>query len=168
MMLRASALTMFGANLVLFANAMRRLDAPDGWPRPMRVLALCGAVTGVADLAAVWLRPAGPLRQLLGVGLAAAATTLFARASRVALAHRFAVAFADVRTPSLVLDGPYRWLAHPLYVSYGLNWAAAALATEHWVGVAGMLLMCGFYVVAARKENVHLRPLRRAMEGVPR
>lgn len=153
-------------NLVTFARAMPKFAAPDGWPASMRWLSLCGMVCGVAGLTTTLVAPATLLRGVAGAALALASHGLFRWAIAVALRHRFAVAFADARPAELTTDGPYRWLSHPLYVSYAATWWAMAAGSSHWAPTAGALVMSAFYVSAAVSENRVLRGLR-SPAGLP-
>ncbi len=146
-------------NLVAFARAMPKFAAPGGWPARMRWLSFCGMVCAVAGLAALLAEPASPLRVAAAGALALASHGLFRWAIAVALRHRFAVAFADARPAELTNEGPYRWLAHPLYVSYAATWWALAAGSTHWVPTAGAVLMSAFYVSAAVGESRVLRTL---------
>lgn len=146
-------------NLVTFARALPKFAAPHGWPTSMRWLSLCGMVCALAGLAAVLAAPAPLLRLVAAGALTLASHGLFRWAIAVALRHRFAVAFADARPAEVTTEGPYRWLAHPLYVSYAATWWALAAGSTHWAPTAGAVLMSAFYVSAALGENHVLRPL---------
>lgn len=146
-------------NLVAFARAMPKFEAPQGWPASMRWLSLCGMVCALAGLAAVLAAPAPLLRLVVAGALTLASHGLFRWAIAVALRHRFAVAFADARPAEVTTEGPYGCLAHPLYVAYAATWWALAAGSTHWAPTAGAVLMSAFYVSAALAENHVLRPL---------
>lgn len=146
-------------NLLTFARAMPRFAAPDGWPSSMRWLSLCGIVVACTGVAGVLIQPATLPREVAAGIVALASQVLFRWAIDVAIRHRFAVAFADARPSELTTEGPYRWLAHPLYVSYAATWWALAVGSTHWGPTAGALVMSAFYVSAALGENRVLRAL---------
>lgn len=146
-------------NLVTFARAMPKFSAPEGWPSTMRWLSLCGMVFACTGIAGVLAAPALIPREIAALALALASHLLFRWAIGVALRHRFAVAFAGARPSELTTDGPYRWLSHPLYMSYAATWWALAAGSTHWAPTVGAAVMSAFYVSAALGENRVLRSL---------
>ena len=57
---------------------------------------------------------------------------------------------------TLVVDGPYRWIRHPLYSSAALVIAALALMTANWFLLgAGVAVLC-LIVIRTRREEANL------------
>jgi protein-S-isoprenylcysteine O-methyltransferase Ste14 len=68
----------------------------------------------------------------------------------------FRPAFANVVPEALMMNGPYRFVRHPFYLSYLLYHLANALATKSvapWIMLAVMFLL---YFSAARNEETFL------------
>jgi protein-S-isoprenylcysteine O-methyltransferase Ste14 len=90
--------------------------------------------------------------RLLGSGLALAGIFAF-EASIRALGTQYSPCF-DVRVPTIrVRSGPYRWIAHPIYVSNLATLAGVFVASGClWVLAAGIVVGL-YYVRSARKER---------------
>jgi protein-S-isoprenylcysteine O-methyltransferase Ste14 len=142
-------------SLAAYSWAIRKFFTipSDGLPAPMRVLsatALCVLLTHVYLLVAVSPRFLQATAALLTYVVA---FSLFAWAAFVTRARPLPIAFSDLAPAQVVRDGPFQFVAHPFYVSYALTWCAGVIATASWIAAAGAVVMCGFYVAAARRET---------------
>jgi protein-S-isoprenylcysteine O-methyltransferase Ste14 len=63
------------------------------------------------------------------------------------------LAFDDDRPFFLLLDGPYRHVRHPFYLSYMLFWAGTALASPGLASWAAPVAMLAVYAEAAAREE---------------
>ena len=120
-------------------------------------------VVALADMPLALYRfgvaPPGPLRLGLAVGLGAAALALLAW-SLATLGENFSDCH-DGRLPTtLVTDGPYRFLGHPIYVANVLLLCAITAMVLDAVMVGVTLVSAAFYLQSAREENRALRALQ--------
>lgn len=61
------------------------------------------------------------------------------------------------REARLIVDGPYRYLRHPIYTGLSLSALGAALATAHPLRLALTPLIAAFFAAKARREEAWLR-----------
>ena len=99
-------------------------------------------LTGVGAFSASWI----PVRAL-GVGLGLYALVLMPWAAR-ALGASYAPGPALLRGHSLVVDGPFRWVRHPIYSAVTALWLGAALGTLNWL----LLLLWPFLTLGVLKQ----------------
>jgi len=67
--------------------------------------------------------------------------------------RRFGLAFG-VHVPEALCDvGPYRFIRHPLYLSYGLAFLAELIALPHWATALGFLGNSTLLVLSARNDE---------------
>ena len=94
-----------------------------------------------------------PFRSLASMALGAAACMLFSRAFAATRHRNFGVVFGRTVPDAVVQSGPYRFIRHPLYTAYILNWTGCAALSGSpilWGGVGVITLL---YLVAARAEE---------------
>lgn len=82
---------------------------------------------------------------LLGAGL------LFAVAARIRLAGNWSNTVTLKQDHSLVRDGPYRWVRHPIYSGLLLAVLGTAVAIGEWRGLLALALITG---AACRKLTI--------------
>jgi protein-S-isoprenylcysteine O-methyltransferase Ste14 len=99
-------------------------------------------LTGVGAFSASWI----PVRAL-GVGLGLYALVLMPWAAR-ALGDSYAPGPALLRGQALVVDGPFRWIRHPIYSAVTALWLGAALGTLNWL----LLLLWPFLTIGVLKQ----------------
>ena len=99
-------------------------------------------LTGVGAFSASWI----PVR-VAGVGLALYALVLMPWAAR-ALGASYAPGPALLRGHSLVVDGPFRWVRHPIYSAVVALWLGAALGALNWL----LLLLWPFLTLGVLKQ----------------
>ena len=95
----------------------------------------------------------GAARNVAGLVLLSLEAALFWWAVDTTRARRLTLAFSADQPAFLHVSGPYAWVRHPFYVSYGLFWIATAVLCEgrmHWLVP---VVMIAVYVRAARGEE---------------
>lgn len=111
----------------------------------------------LASVAAfLWSVSTTPRDTLGPVALYACAIALFLWAIRATRHKNFLPSFSDVVPNALTVEGPYRFVRHPFYVSYLLYHLGNAVATVSWLPWAMLALMLTIYVLAALNEETHL------------
>jgi len=149
-----------GLSYAIYAWAFTRFFARSG-PRALRlrVLAALGTLAMLAQATSIWfyLMPSPP-RIVLAICLCLLALVLFASACRATRGQPLSLAFDPAPAARIVMDGPYRYVRHPFYISYSITWLAGALATSWWPAwlMAGLML-CAYACAAASEERALLR-----------
>ena len=69
----------------------------------------------------------------------------FAIWARVWIAGNWSSDVTLTRDHELIVDGPYRWVRHPIYTGILVALAGTALAVGEWRGVLAVLLACAAY-----------------------
>ena len=95
--------------------------------------------------------PAG--RQFVSVALMVLALSIFLWSVSSHSDERPAIAFSSEVPRRLTFKGPYRWVRHPIYLSYSLFWLAPFAATLSLLSAAVFLTMMCLYVTAAKREE---------------
>ena len=67
--------------------------------------------------------------------------------------RRFGVAYGEHIPAELCTDGTYRFVRHPIYLSYLLAYLAALLALPHWITAAIFVVYLSLFVHAARHDE---------------
>ncbi len=67
--------------------------------------------------------------------------------------RRFGLAFGVHVPEALCEDGPYRYIRHPLYLSYGLAFLAELVALPHWATALGFVCNSTLLVWSARNDE---------------
>ena len=67
--------------------------------------------------------------------------------------RRFGIAWGDHVPEELCEAGPYRYVRHPLYLSYMLAWLAALVALPHWSTAVLLVVNVVVFTVAARSDE---------------
>ncbi len=152
-MARMLILTFSGLSFVTFTWAMlMHFRSVGPMPLGMRFI---GAVSAVTMAAFIWSVLAMPLSKfwLAAPILSLASLTLFAWTIRTTRSAGFAVAFAEVQTSAITINGPFRYVRHPFYTSYIIFWLATGFATTSSVYWFGPTVLLACYIVAARREE---------------
>jgi len=113
-----------------------------------------GALTSVAVF--VWSIVTEPRESIAPIAFYAGATGLFLWSVRTTRGRGFRPSFSDVVPDALTMDGPYRFVRHPFYVSYLLYHFGNALATTSWLPWVMFAAMLSIYVRAALDEESRL------------
>jgi protein-S-isoprenylcysteine O-methyltransferase Ste14 len=97
-----------------------------------------------------WLRVCG----ILGGVLALVCLTW----AHHALGDNFSTTIAIKQGQRLVKHGPYRWVRHPMYVSYSLLFVSAFLVSRNWaIGGTGSGIILSLMVMRLRREEYLLK-----------
>ncbi len=70
--------------------------------------------------------------------------------------RQFGIAFADRVPEAVCTEGPYRWVRHPLYMSYLIAYLAVLVALPHWLTATVFLVNVAVFVLAARDDERRL------------
>lgn len=73
-----------------------------------------------------------PARDGVSLAILAGFMMLFWWTVSVTRARRLTLAFSKDQPEFIYTTGPYRWVAHPFYLSYLLFWVAVAIAADTW------------------------------------
>ncbi|MCS7014982.1 MAG: hypothetical protein NZM42_02535 [Gemmatales bacterium] len=137
------------------ASRMRRaFRYADRWTPAKTLLVLSGWFCTLVQLSVlVYLGPSTWWQAALAITLYVSAYALFRAALRSHGRDKPAFVFTEAAPSSFRMNGPYRYIRHPLYAAYLLAWSAPPLATsrlELWLLTAWMALL---YTVAAWREE---------------
>ena len=103
-----------------------------------------------------WLGLYQPIRLANGVAAAVvllAAIGLYEWARHTIRGRRFGLGYGEHVPEELCEQGPYRYVRHPLYLSYVLAFVASLLALPHWITALMVLANIGLWVHAARSDE---------------
>jgi len=103
-----------------------------------------------------WLGAYVPIRPVNGVfaaGLLAVAIGLYEWARHTIWGRRFGYALGDHVPEALCKSGPYRFIRHPIYLSYMLAFLASAIALPHWLTAATLVSNVVLFSIAARSDE---------------
>lgn len=145
-----------GTTLIIFAVAMQNFFVqPPALSRGQRFFQELTAVMGVTHgLALLLLDPVSDVFAGMGIGLYVVAVSLFLSALEAARRVPMTRAFVyEPRCNNIIRTGPYRFIRHPIYLSYSLAWTAAPLATLNIVLALTALVMIVCYVLSAQEEE---------------
>lgn len=152
------------ATLIVFAVALQNFFVqPAVLSRGQRFFQDLSVVMGVTHgLALLVLNSAGDLWADIGIAMYSTALALFLASIEAARHVPMTRTFVyDPRYQTFLTQGPYRWLRHPIYLSYALAWLAAPVATHNLVLALTAVVMITCYVISAREEE-------RLLAGGPR
>jgi protein-S-isoprenylcysteine O-methyltransferase Ste14 len=94
----------------------------------------------------VWLR-------WIGVSLGILSLILFAWVHR-SLGRNFSATLRIKERHSLVMNGPYQWIRHPMYTAFFLLHIATFLLTSNWfIGVTWLTGLTAIIVLRVRREE---------------
>jgi protein-S-isoprenylcysteine O-methyltransferase Ste14 len=145
-----------GITLVVFAVALQNFFVqPAALSRGQRLFQDISALVAVAHaLALLVLNSASEVWAGIGIAMYAIALTLFLAAIEASRRVQMTRAFVyEPKCSTILTTGPYRFIRHPIYLSYALAWCAAPVATHSVVlglTAAGMIVC---YLESARAEE---------------
>ena len=145
-----------GATLIVFAVALQNFFVqPATLTRQQRLFQDISVLIGVIHaLALLVLDSAGDGWTIAGIAMYASSLSLFL--SALEAARRVPLTRTFVYTPkcdTILTNGPYRIIRHPIYLSYSLCWLAAPVATHNIVLGVTALCMIACYVISAIEEE---------------
>lgn len=152
---KVAALVLLMAMAGWFTWAARVHFSKDSPRRP--ILFALEALSLAICLGTVWTMVFGALPTLWRTAVASlcggAGGLLFASALRATSKRNFGVVFGGTVPTEIVDHGPYRFIRHPLYTSYLLNWIGCSfLSASPWVWLATGAIAV-LYLIAARGEE---------------
>jgi protein-S-isoprenylcysteine O-methyltransferase Ste14 len=142
--------------LIVFAVALQNFFVqPPNLTRRQRFFQDLSVVVGVThSLGLLVLNAAGDSWAATGIAMYALSLTLFLAAieaaRRVPMTRTFVY---EPRCTTILTQGPYRVIRHPIYVSYSLAWLAAPVATHNIILALTALFLITCYVISARAEE---------------
>lgn len=145
-----------GATLIVFAVALQNFFVqPPTLSRMQRLFQDFSVLLGVTHgLALLVLNAAGPVWASVGIAMYAVSIGLFL--SAIEAARRVPMTRTFVYTPNcdtILTKGPYRFIRHPIYLSYSLAWLAAPIAMHSILLGLTAIFMVACYVISAREEE---------------
>jgi len=141
-------------NFAMFGIALRVVFARDGRTAPpTRLMVSIGTVFSCLHVYLLWTAPLEPHDIAIGAVLYTLALALFSWAAHSVRGRDFRLAYSP-GAPTLVFSGgPYRWVRHPLYLSYSLAWCAGVVTLSDWRLLLTLAIMLAFYIAAAYREE---------------
>lgn len=103
-----------------------------------------------------WLGVRSPIpaaNQVAAALVLAASLSLYEWARRTIWGRRFGLGWGDHVPEALCDVGPYRYIRHPIYVSYVLAFLAQLTALPHWITAAVFLINIVLFVLVARHDE---------------
>jgi protein-S-isoprenylcysteine O-methyltransferase Ste14 len=145
-----------GTTLIVFAVALQNFFVqPLVLTRAQRLFQEVSVLLGITHgLALLVLDAAGDAWAITGIAMYAISLALFLFALEAA--RRVPLTRTFVYTPkcdTILTKGPYRFIRHPIYLSYSLCWLAAPVATHNLVLALTAAGMIACYVLSAREEE---------------
>jgi protein-S-isoprenylcysteine O-methyltransferase Ste14 len=97
--------------------------------------------------------PIPAANQAAAVLLLAASLSLYEWARQTIWGRRFGLAWGDHVPEKLCDEGPYRYIRHPIYLSYVLAFLAVLVALPHWVTALTFLTNLALFASSARSDE---------------
>ena len=91
--------------------------------------------------------------QVIGLLVLLLANIVFYWSLRAARSAKLGFAYDQQRSNAIVVQGPFRYIRHPFYISYMLGWLGGSLATGQLGLILTLLLLAPFYIYAAGDEE---------------
>ena len=121
---------------------------------PMKVICYTGMLGILVHLLGILFSTLdNPIRLALGFAGFVSSLIIFWWALRTHWKRKLAIAFSDDQPHAVVQNGPYRWVRHPIYLSYMLSWIAGAILIPDWWPWIFVLVMGIQYLRAIRYEE---------------
>lgn len=79
------------------------------------------------------IRSSVPASDIIALALLAVFMLLFWWTVAVTRSRRLTLAFSKDQPKFIYTTGPYKWVAHPFYMSYLIFWVAVAIAADTWI-----------------------------------
>lgn len=149
-----------GSTFIIFVVALQNFFVqPPALTRGQRLFQEISVLLGVTHgLALLVLHTAGEVWAAAGIAMYSVALAVFLSAieaaRRVSLPRTFVY---EPRTERILTTGPFRYIRHPMYLSYSLAWLAAPVAMHSVVLALTAVGMIACYVVSAAEEERRLR-----------
>lgn len=150
---------MGGSTLIVFAVALQNFFVqPATLTRQQRFFQDLSIVVGLTHgLALLVQNSATDQWAAIGIGMYGVALALFLSAIEAARRTPITRTFVyEPRCNTILTQGPYRVIRHPIYLAYSLAWLAAPVAMHSLPLGVTAVVMIGCYVVSAREEERRL------------
>ena len=138
--------TYAGARTFYFQNAD---NEPGAWIAQLSFLVAGTIVTFWRGI----LVPMPVANQVAAWPVLVSSLTLFEWARHTIRGRRFGLALSGHVPEALCEEGPYRYIRHPIYLSYALAFLAVLIAQPHWVTALGFLVNFILAMGAARSDE---------------
>lgn len=162
-MIRMTIVLLAMMNFALFGIALRVLFARERrTPLVTRLMVGVGLVVSYLHVYVLATAPLSARAAATGAGIYVLAGGLFSWAAQSVRGRGFRLAYVPGPPNVVFSGGPYRWLRHPLYLSYTLAWIAGAVAALSIPLLFTVAAMVAFYVGAAYREE---RQILRSASG---
>ncbi len=114
---------------------------------------------GGLHLAAAGLAPlVSPLRVWIAIGLLLAGLVLFLWAQETVKRSPPHLPFSGVHPGQLFIDGPYRFVRHPIYLAFTVALFAVPVATwDPWLWASAFVMAASFVSAAFEEEAAYAR-----------
>lgn len=141
-----------GAIALIHRGALPRF-ASQKYEFGAKVIVTLATVTAIMNIVLTWVFDQPLWAQILGCVIAISGLPLFLSAMNAAERARFRLAFDHGFPIFIMMEGPYRYLRHPLYTSYMILWSGWALATYTVWSIPFVVIVLISYIVAAASEE---------------
>lgn len=153
----AIVLTLLGISVMtVYAVVGRRHFRSARMPMAAMVLTIGLVVAMLICLRLMWTSAPPLLALVSGIGLESMALWIFLLAVSSSRDAGLRLAFDREPSDRLVVSGAYRYVRHPIYLSYLMFWAGACLGTGSPWSVPVLGIVAATYVAAARGEEAAL------------
>ena len=144
-----------GVTLIVFAVAVQNFFVqPPVLTRGQRFFQDFSILVGVIHALALQLLDSSDLWAGIGIAMYAVSLALFLAALEASRRVPMTRAFVyEPKCSTILMQGPYRFIRHPIYLSYSLAWSAAPVATQNlFLGLTAVgMISC--YLASARAEE---------------
>jgi len=145
-----------GATFIVFVVALQNFFVqPPTLTRLQRLFQDISVLVGITHgMSLLILNAAGNVWAAIGIGMYTVSLGLFL--SAIEAARRVPLTRTFVYAPhcdTILSQGPYRVIRHPIYLSYSLAWLAAPIAMHSLVLGATAIFMITCYVISAYEEE---------------
>jgi len=101
----------------------------------------------------LFYQPIAPFNGVAAAVLLVISLALYEWARHTVWRRKFGIAFAEHVPEAVCTEGPYRWIRHPLYVSYLVAYLAVLVALPHWLTATVFVGNIALLVYGARNDE---------------
>jgi protein-S-isoprenylcysteine O-methyltransferase Ste14 len=143
------------ASFMIYSFAIKWIfSSAQGVGQRMQALKVCGAISAVTHLWAIWHAPSTiDFHALAALVFYISGIGVFLAAWKALAGYRLTLAFSPDEPTRLVDQGIYARVRHPFYLAYSLTWLGGVTgAPSRWTTITAAV-MFGFYWQAVRLEE---------------